>query len=458
MTALFPLFFGPDEAKHYNTVQYLAYPENKDLKMKRNKEKIDNKKIETYNFSEEIEKTAQSVNFDKVRWSTKSSVPFADGWIGQNENEITSAGWSRLNRDYPPSIVRQAQLYHLLGSKIESSFSDKDIFYRFYLIRLFSVFIGTACVLLFYLITKYAGFSRNHGLLITAIAAFQPGFSAASTFVNYDILLIFSFSLFALGAVLMLKKGINFLSIVISVLGITIGILAKGTAIVLIPVLALLILYNIWKKLKNWKAIIAACLLFLIILASSFTIFEKRYGFERIFSAFKGAPPQIIMDSAHKYLTESLTPGRLKLTALAYWGNNRWTNETISDYITNTIWSVEAIAALGLLFFLIYPKKPDFLPDKKVVIFMLIMLAALQLGIRFYDWRIYYVTGNFDLGTPGRYFLPNVMLYIILIFCGIGAILRKSRYFDIALKVCLIAMFAFSLYSILNVIIPRFYL
>jgi hypothetical protein len=89
------------------------------------------------------------------------------------------------------------------------------------------------------------------------------------------------------------------------------------------------------------------------------------------------------------------------------------------------------------------------------------MLVILQLGIRTADWTVFKSTGSLDLGTPGRYFLPNITTHIILVFTGFGALfgyLKKEKYFNYSLLAGLILMMTFMLYIIFDVIILRFYL
>jgi hypothetical protein len=103
-------------------------------------------------------------------------------------------------------------------------------------------------------------------------------------------------------------------------------------------------------------------------------------------------------------------------------------------------------------------RKFDYLPEKKYIIFLIGVIIALQLGIRFADWRAFSVSNRLNLGTPGRYFLPNLASHIILVFVGLGALLRKEKYFNLTLLFGLISMFAFFMYIIFDLVIPRTYL
>jgi hypothetical protein len=85
-------------------------------------------------------------------------------------------------------------------------------------------------------------------------------------------------------------------------------------------------------------------------------------------------------------------------------------------------------------------------------------MLALQTGIRFNNWRITASDSELLYGTPGRYFIPALAAHLAVMFCGLGAILRKQKYFDNFLLAALVFMLAFSLHIIFNVVLPRFYL
>jgi hypothetical protein len=65
--------------------------------------------------------------------------------------------------------------------------------------------------------------------------------------------------------------------------------------------------------------------------------------------------------------------------------------------------------------------------------------------------------GSLDLGTPGRYFLPNIAAHIALVFTGLGMLLRKEKYFRASLIISFLLVFSYCLYMIFDVVMPRFY-
>ncbi|GBE16714.1 hypothetical protein BMS3Abin15_00536 [bacterium BMS3Abin15] len=86
------------------------------------------------------------------------------------------------------------------------------------------------------------------------------------------------------------------------------------------------------------------------------------------------------------------------------------------------------------------------------------MIVVLQFGIRLADWRAFIRTGALELGTPGRYFLPNIIVHMAVVFTGLGVIIKKEKYFRNVLIGGLILMFSLSMYLIFDIIMPRFYL
>lgn len=463
LATLFPIFSGQDEARHYNTVQFRLEPKEKNWEITnwdapeiKNSlpKKQEKEKFETYNFSQEIRKTAEIIGSQ-----TNESVPynylsFSEGYDGKGEGELKQKKWNAYNDWYPPDTAGSSSLYHALASIVEKFFSQNGILDRFFAIRIFSVILGLMAVASVYFIAKNSGFSDKSSLILAAIVSFQPRFSIYFTNINYDVLLIPAFFIFTLGGILSIKNGINWKNLLIMAVSTVIAILAKATGVILLAVLISFLAFNIFQKLIKVedreirkKYFFISGLIFLIVI--SFCLWNW-HSFLKI-SSSKGL-------SVGDYLFESLGIGRIMLTSNAYWGNLDWENNLISNNFLKIIWPIEAVSLAGLVLFFFFKKKLKFLPEKKYIIFFILMVAALQFGVRFADFSIFTNLGSLELGAPGRYFLPNLASHLLLVFIGIGAILKKKEYFDRALMFGLILMMAFCFYVIFNIIIPRYYL
>ena len=454
--AIFPIFTGQDESRHYNSIQSLTEPKEKNWEMTARAHIADKETFRDYNFSQEILEAGMAMDIDRVRHEGFNTADFAAGYDGQNETLINSRPWQPYNYLDPPDTAGHS-LYHTLGSKIEKTFAGGGIFVRFFLIRVFGVFLATLAVLFTYFITKNSGFREKESLIIAAIVSMQPKFSMYSTNINYDALLIPAFFLFTLGAVLALRNGLAWKNTAAMLIAIATGLLTKGTALVMLAIFILLIGYLFHQKIKDrknvWLYYSSAFLglLAILFLVSRFT----SYNLARIILPEDGISQTF--SSIRNYLNESLTMGRFALSSRTYWGALTWGNGWVAENFTNVIKFIETFSSAGLVLFFV-SKKPDWLPEKKYIAFFVLMIAALQLGIRFFDWKVFINTGALDLGTPGRYFLPNLASHIILVFVGIGAFFRREKYFQHTLILGLLLMFAFSMYTIFNIVIPRTYL
>ncbi|MCK9378666.1 MAG: glycosyltransferase family 39 protein [Candidatus Moranbacteria bacterium] len=454
LASVFPIFSGQDEARHYNSIQYLAEPKEKTWEITKNKDSRSKKDFSTYNFSEEIQNTGNTSGISNTR-RTFDRMNFPAGSVGENENQITSKIWSQNNLNSPPDIVK-GSFYHALNTPIEKLFGNKSILVRFYLIRIFSALLGTLFILISYFIFKNSGFSTKHSLIISTVISFQPKLSAYFTNINYDTLQILMFALFTLGGVLFLKKGLGWKNSILLVASLAIGVMNKGTALMMFPVLVGLTIFWFVQKYQSGeikkKYIIPVVLLFLVAISALNWKFELR-GFAP--KTEHGTISEITA-SLSEYLSKSLP--KIDSSAKNYWGNLDWNRNDYSEVFIRVIWLVELFSAIGVIW-LLFSKKPlPFLPEKKYVWFFLGMIAALQFGIRFYDWKIFSILGTLDLGTPGRYFLPTITSHMALVFAGLGMILRKEKYLNFALLFWLLLMFAFSMYLTFDVIVPRFYL
>lgn len=461
LATLRPIFVGQDETRHYNSIQYLAEPKEKNWEIIQEKmEEKDRDNLETYNFSEEIKNTADLTNNNLLRSSISNTIIFSENYTGKNEKEIEQNNPPPINKFYPPDIVN-GSLYHKTNSFIEKILADQSILIRYYSIRIFSVFLGALAIFFSFLIAKNIGFSEKNSLLLAATISFHPKLSEYFSNINYDTMMIPMFFLFTLGGILTLKNGLNWKNLGIMFFASLIGFKTKATASMLFAVFSFLLLYFLHKKIEGkGKNIRSAFYAFFAIISILLFLYFRKFMPVENHSVFQ------IFSSLFEYLGSTITLGRFLASANTYWGSLSWTNSFFLDKITYAIWFVQFFAFAGLGLFLFSKKEIAsrwvvYLPEKKYIVFLLVMIFILQIGIRAYDWRIFDQCHCFTLGLPGRYFLPNLAAHIILVFTGLGTLFsyfKKEHYFDIALKIGLIFMFSVTTYLIFNVILFRFYL
>lgn len=473
VSALLPLFQAPDEQLHYATIQYRSEPEEKtwpitNLKKRSN----DGADISTYGFSEEVIMSAQTTQFDEVKFQNENTQEFSKSDTGLGENEIIRNNWKQYVDTYPVNASGTTSVYYDLGVGIERWLADESILARFFSIRLLSVAFGAIVVFLSYLTAKKIGFTDRNSLIMAALVAFQPMLSATAAQVNIDIALILAFSFFIYAAVSLLKSGFSIRDIALLLSSIVLGLFSKGPGVVLVVAALPLIAFLAYDRFRPnlhrlfWQTLLSGSLL----IASVFIFVPQEYlvSITNLGTASKFDSP---LESLSTYTNKTLGTGALLRTEASYWGNFGWLDTQISNAIVEIITLIELISLIGIGLYLfsrtdILPAKwlikaavkIDYLPEKKYIIFFIGIILLLQLAIRFYDWRVFDAYGKIYIGTPGRYFLPNVLPHILLMVSGLGFFAQSKKRFDTLLKASLILMVLLSLYAMVNVIIPRYYL
>lgn len=456
---LLPFLQGFDEEQHYTTVQFLAEPEEKNWTITKEspKQPEDYFKLYEFHMAEEVINAAELFDFPGVKDSAINTQKFSQGYFGADEQKILSMPWKKYVDIYPVYTVDYSPLYYKFVSYLIRALWESDFLVRFFVARFASVFVGAIIVMLVYAIARKMDFSKKISLIMTAIISFHPIFGQTAATVNADIVLTLGFSIFLYGAIAMLTDNPNWKNIIVSLLGLYIGITAKPTGIALVPIAAIFFLYFFKKKfnlgrLKFALLFISGCLLvfFIIKIFPIFNIFMSALSHQE--SKF----PNILM-SFSQYLLA--TAKRLPSMSLSYWGNFGWKNAPISDLVLSVVWPLELVSTIGIISF--YRKKDapkDFLPKRKYIIIMLMMLCSLQFFVRYADWKYFDLYGAIVIGTMGRYFIPNIIPHILLAIFGIGCLLKNNLRFERFLKLILALMVFLQIYAIFNIIIPRYYL
>lgn len=475
---IFPVFQHPDEQVHYGTVQHWAEPEEKAWEVTTYKRSIDGKDIRTSNLPEEMVQTAVIARFDEIKFQKQNAQSFSGTPYGPGEDTALENEWNRYIDAAPSAVSETKSVYYLFASWIERSLSDESIFTRIFSVRMFSVLFGVSVVLIAYFLARKIGFSETSSLAFSGIAAFQPMFAVTAAQVNIDIALVFSFSLFLYAGTCILGNGLNWKNALLAIIAGGLGMVSKGPGIVLFAALYPLFAWGAYRRLGiSWKKFLAYLTIATVVLAGvALLAVPKSY-----LAGITGWNAQSKFDSPlksmGKYLDKTMNGGELRETHASYWGNFGWLDTQMDSSVLDIIRYVEIIGFFGSILYIAWPllaksrvaalldrlkfardSNIRWLPERKYIIFLLMMIFALQFAIRFYDWRVFDSTGQLLSGTPGRYFLPNMLGHLVVVFVGIGFLLGNATRFDRLMKTGLVAMVLLEMYSIFWVIIPRYYL
>lgn len=477
LSFLMPIFQNPDEQVHYGTVQqWTALKEQQQTTVYGHI--VDGKDIRTSNLPKETVQTAVIARFDEIKFQKQNTQSFSGTSYGPGEDIALENEWNRYVDTAPSAVSETKSVYYLLASWIERSLSDESIFTRIFSVRMLSVLFGVFVVLIAYLLARKIGFSETSSLAFSGIAAFQPMFGVTAAQVNIDIALVFSFSLFLYAGTCILGNGLNWKNALLAIIAAILGMVSKGPGLVLVAALYPLFAWGAYRRLGiPWKRFLAYLTIATVVLAGiAFLAAPKGYlaGITswKIQSKFDSP-----LKSMGKYLDKTMSGGELRETHASYWGNFGWLDTQMDSSVLDIVRYVEIVGLFGSILYIVWPllaksrvatllarlrlaRDSDirWLPERKYIIFLLMMIFALQFAIRFYDWRVFDATGQLLIGTPGRYFLPNMLGHLVVVLVGIGFLLGNTIRFDRLMKTGFIAMVLLEIYSIFWVIIPRYYL
>lgn len=475
LSLLFPAFQQPDEPIHYATVQQWAESEKTDALKKESGQSwtIDPNNILSYHLTEETVNTASTVQFDEVKFQKENKIGFSSTSVGPKENYILSSRWKQYTDHQSSNTSRTNSFYYWIGARFDSTLSNNDIFTRLLASRLLSVILGLLTVLLTYQIAQNIGLSKQASLLIMATTAFQPMLATTAAQVNIDIALIFSFSLFLSIAIWILKDGLTWKNTALAIGASILGAASKGPGLVLFIILYPLLAWGIYQKWQwSLRKFITSLIIATLVIAGLGALLIPKSYLQDITNTRSLSKFDSPLESISAYLDKTLRQGELRDTSLSYWGNFGWLDTPIQNWILTLIVLIEIIGFTSVLLYLFLPllhhrwpkflapwkNSPSWLPERKYLILFLGMIIALQLTIRFYDWRIFDTHGQILIGQPGRYFLPNIISHLLLVVIGLGILLRTQSRFLLALKGLALGMILLQFHAIINIILPRYYL
>lgn len=454
---LLPTFQGPDEPVHYATVQEWAYHEQSPPRQEIPEARHSSSNIQSYSFSEEVTRAGILTQFDEIKWQPTNTQHFnQEQLFGPGENDFLTTQHDRFIRFEPSATSGTWSWYYWLGSHIEQLLENQDFFTRFFALRLLSLLIGIGSIYCAWRVFTLSGLSRFETWLLTILLASQPMLLATAGVVNIDIALIFAFSLFFLSTTHLIQRGFSWPWMGLSILATLSGITAKGPGIVLVVLLGLLLLGLAWRSniqlLTPKKIFLGLCFILgsTLLLPSGYLSDITRWQQNSLF--------QSPLVSLWEYSKKSLDPDALSWSHTSYWGNFGWLDTPLPDWTLEIILSLEMLALFGIVAHLRSSVPPLYLPSKKLILWSLLMVVALQLAIRFFDWRVFDATGKILIGTPGRYFLPTLLPFTLILITGLGWFTQNRAQFLALLKWLATGSILLALYSLWHVIIPRYYL
>ena len=450
-----PALQTPDADRHFSTVMWYAEPGINAFAENKKSAKSNMFDSTTYSIPEEYKNFLSTIQFEQNRFNPNQHQTFTnDSIYGPGEKNFLEKKFNRHFEELPPTIVKYPFLYYETASWVYNIFNNSSLLNRLYAVKFYNLFLG---IITLYIIFKTAltlKFSKKNSSLIAGIITFQPMMSFMHTAINVDVLLILGISLFTLSSILILKNSWTKKNIILILLACLISSFTKPIGIITLPLLAFLFFYKIFvesktKKMKILGIILGVPSLILLILISKLipSISKLFPSANHLNSITKSFLPYL---QNHFNLLE-----QYKLFA-SYWGWFGWLDYPINQITNIVIFLTLIIGIASFIFFLVKKNSAKYQEEKKIFIYLAIILLLFHLAVVYSEFSYFARSGKM-FGLQGRYFLPMILPFLLIIIKGYQFLLKRYSLQNILICV-FVLMILFNFISIFNYIIPGYYL
>jgi len=453
-----PLWQGPDENRHFATVQYIAehgrLPGPEDV----------------YRDDENVI-AGELADVARLWYAPEQRQAFATGQVGPFEADIQA-----LDRSLRTSTDRRAlnianhlaPLSYLLGVPFYRLAYEGSLLDRVWAVRQLSVLctVGTVAAA-FFLAREVFPRQRAAWFTLAILVSFQPMLTFAGAVVNSDAMLFTLYTLLLYLTARTLTRGWSLGMALASGVVAGLGMLTKPLIAGALPVLGLAVLWDAWQR-GRWRALPGA-----IALSGGAALALCGWWLwrsVRLFGALFYANPTTFgaMPVEHPYYGYTLLRytghymGSLVGGVFAtYWADFGWIDTPLPQGVYVFLLALCALAGVGILAYLFRAWRKSAPEAERMeargVVALLAHVAVLAAMIGYNTYRTWVADGIGWGGMQGRYYMGAVAAAMAALMAGLLA-LTPERW-QPALHVALRwGMVVFNVACLLGAVAPRYYL
>ena len=368
-----------------------------------------------------------------------SKIPTTKRLHSINEFQQKNKTWQEISRSmeefnfsivYPDLLIssgdinnkERAPLYYFVSFAVIKLLGVKSLIGQFYLCRIISMLFGIGIIIITFF-TAHTIFPKNFLLSIscTLLISLIPQSTLIHSSVNADTMVNFLCSLF----IFLIVKGVfscqSKTLLILEALTVFLAILAKRSAIILIPIWFLSIMLSYWNKGKrNWPACISAAVIITITFSGTLVLIKEFFpsAFSRMLEPFFKLS-----------LYENIIPygGWLKFHEhlfVSFVGVFGWLRFPLHGLWYYILAVLVFISILGL--FKLFKNKQDNITlheaaKKQSLVILIIFFIITYLSV-YLGYGVYY-----NMHAQGRYLLPSLVPIVILFAAGLENIFQRNK-------------------------------
>lgn len=367
-----------------------------------------------------------------TRWQIAESMNRGDFWRGQPQPmvawDVPFIGFDQ--RVHPP-------LYFLVAALPIRATLALPVELQLYAARLVGVLLFTLAVAAVWrLAVVLAPASPATQLALPLIYASVPPFAALMTAVNSDVLVNFSGAALLLGCTLLIRDGPRPVPLILALLALAVGVLAKRTALIGAVPLALALLWALFRRPLPrlrwlWLAVPGALLAAPLALRIDTTSPTFALGTRPWLTALDNAYLRLNIDQLVHSLTDWSNSGPLypllaQVAFSSFWATYGWGDVLISPLLVWAAGALSLLALVGLARWAAGGGPPLTLAQRRTS-WMFLALAAtgcVALVMRMHPLPPY---GDYFYLPRGRYLFGSLPAVIALILLGVASLAPAGR-------------------------------
>lgn len=461
----FPLWQGPDEDDHYAVIQFIGengrLPDTADTIL-----------------PDEITLSRELADVGRLDYNPEQRQGWSDSPLGLREAEFDALPFaSRTSTELGTTakLMHATPLYYLMAAIPYRLIGyEQNLLVRMQLQRLLAVLLSSPIVIVAYLIARLL-FPTDSTLRLTIpiLVAFQPQLTQMTAVISVDGLFFVLYSLLIYLCLRVLRDGLDGKTAVFIGLTFAAAFLIKPTINGFVPLVALVVLYDWWRrKGKRWRVVGAAVIMNAVILppaawwmARSWRINHDLFYFNPVVEGHR-----IIQNPFYDYrflphmldYYQSVWGGLF----VTWWAHFGWVDTALPPWVYTFLRGLTFLAILGLLWKLGrgWGKRPSFSAWREgkhmapvlVWLFLALTLLVPMVLLQVYDLTFWWEYGN-GRGLQGRYWLGTIIPMLTFFAVGLLAWL-PVRWRLAGHTVLRIGMVALNFVSLLGYVMPRYYL
>lgn len=359
-------------------------------------------------------------------YNPQNKIPYIGGTNGLGEQAIKDTTITDRTTYVKKEATVNPPFYYKLAAGFYALTQGKDLFYRVFAVRFFSLILLVATAYVAYKSGILIFADRLKAYLLVVLVGYMPMFVYATTGIFPDPLTNLLMSLVIYLNLHILFKGIGFFKVVLLILVILAGVFTRQQFLIALPISFAAVFLRYVNSTRKLALVFGVFIVF-----GSLVILTTLYGGNTPFIRNIMVPDTQIFDFKNVspagfagYLADFVKTS-YRQTFPWYWGVYKWLSLTLPNYLYVAAKLLLIFSAIGVVW-----RYVDVVKNKRYnrtdrSLTYLLCASGIYIAL-FVVWNYFFQLHNgYDFGVQGRYFFPTIVAHMAVILIGCLTLAEK---------------------------------